>query len=529
MSTQVANVSKRLALLLLLAVGVPIIAAFYQQQSSTRSFTASTQLTERTVGHFRDSYALLERVNALQAALLTLLQTNDVDRMEQAVAEAQAQHDAVSKLLAQAGDDARIIGEAMQRLGTERKAVVDKVLMGQASLANEHFMGAYASRHSTVLKLLHEYQEAAEQSTRKQIQEQTARIHNHARWQATAIGVALLVLAVLGWDLRSRIVRQLQRTATTLSDAASQLVGSSAQFSATSESLASDSCVQAASLETTTASLDEMTQVTRATVERAGKGQSLAQETLAAAGTSTRRLQSMMQLLHEVSSAVTEMQAAVEAMQASSADVARTLSGIDEIAFQTNILALNAAVEAARAGESGRGFAVVAAEVRNLAQRSAQTARETAQRIQDCIDTSRSGARTCEKVVGSLGEMTRNSTEVERGFTDIANRVSSVNDLMRDIAASAREQDQGIQQVRSAMVKIDDITQANAATAQESASAAAALKSQAEAMNDSVTELRSMVGIAVTAAASMLQLPVPQPIVAEPANPMIELPLRRAS
>lgn len=529
MSAQVANISKRLALFLLLAVGVPLVTAIYQNRTGARSFATSTQLTEHTVERFRYSYLLLERADALQATLLALLQTNDVDRMEQAVAQAQQRYDALSQLIEQAGSDAHAIKEVVERLGVERQAVIDKVLRGQGSLANEHFMGAYESQHSAVLKALHEYQEAAEKVTRTQITEQTASIQSAAFWQAVATGLVLVVLAVLGWDLRSRIVHQLRRTAATLSEAASHLVGSSAQFSTTSESLANDSNVQAASLETTTASLNEMMQLTRATVERAGNGQSLAHETLAAADTSTRRLQAMMHILREVSGAVTEMQTAVEAMQTSSADVARTLSGIDEIAFQTNILSLNAAVEAARAGESGRGFAVVAAEVRNLAQRSAQTARETAQRIQECIDTSRSGAQTCGKVVASLDEMTRNSGEVERGFTDIAKRVSSVNDLMRDIAESAREQDQGIQQVRSAMGKIDDITQTNASTAQQSANAAAALKSQAERMNDSVTELRSMVGIAVATAVPTLPLSARPPIVENSAQPMTAMPLRRAS
>lgn len=494
--------SSRLALFLVLSIGVTVIAGWYQHWQSAQSFAASTELTERTVEHFRSSYSLLEHINATQAALQTLLQTDDADRMENAIATAQEQHDAVAKLLVSAGSEAKPITTAFEQLAAVRKAVIDKVLTGQVSLANEHFLGDYASQHSAVLHAVHEYQEAAERTVQTEIQQQTASSHSRARWQIAGIGMALILLAGIGWDLRARIVRQLQNMATALGSAADHLVGSSAQFSTTSESLAHDSSIQAASLETTSASLDEMAQVTRSTAESADKGQGLAQETLAAAGTSTTRLQGMMRLLHEVRSAVTEMQGAVQAMQTSSADVARTLAGIDEIAFQTNILALNAAVEAARAGEAGRGFAVVAAEVRNLAQRSAQTARETATRIQDCIDTSRSGALTCEKVVGSLGEMTRNSTEVERGFADIASRVSAVNALMRQIADSAREQDQGIQQVRSAVVQIDGITQANAATAHESATAAAALKTQAEQMNTSVAELRSMVGGAPAVAAA---------------------------
>ena len=457
-------------------------------------FAASTALTQRTVVQFRDSYSLLERINAIQAALQKLLQSDDPDLMEQAIATAQEQHEAVAKLLAAAGSDAAAINFSFNKLAQARKAVVDRVLLGQASLANEAFLGSYAMQHIAVLNAVHDYQQHVELAVENEIQNQTAGIRSRTVWQLAGVVTALSVLALLGWDLRQRIIRQLRGMAAAMSDSAKQLVGSSAQFSQTSESLAQDSTLQAASLETTTASLEEMTKLTRATAENAGKGQQLSQETLAAAGASTTRLQEMMRMLPEVSRAVTEMQSAVKAMQDSSADVARTLAGIDEIAFQTNILSLNAAVEAARAGESGRGFAVVAAEVRNLAQRSAQTARETAARIQECIDTSHSGASTCDKVVGRLGEMTRNSTQVERGFSDIASRVSSVNELMRMIADSAREQDHGIQQIRAAVVKVDDITQANASTAQLSASAAAELKTQAERINESIAQLRSMVG-----------------------------------
>ena len=156
------------------------------------------------------------------------------------------------------------------------------------------------------------------------------------------------------------------------------------------------------------------------------------------------------------------------------------MKNIDEIAFQTNILALNAAVEAARAGEAGAGFAVVADEVRSLAQRSAAAAKETAEKIEAAIANSRSGS-VC-------------STKVGESLRLIAEKVSSTDALVADIANAASEQAQGIQQVNNAMGQMDKVTQSNAASAEESASAAEELDSQAETMKDLVGELRKLVG-----------------------------------
>jgi methyl-accepting chemotaxis protein len=177
------------------------------------------------------------------------------------------------------------------------------------------------------------------------------------------------------------------------------------------------------------------------------------------------------------------MKAMVEAMteiHTSSADVAKIVKDIDEIAFQTNILALNAAVEAARAGEAGAGFAVVADEVRSLAQRSAAAAKETANKIEAAIASSRRGFEC--------------SSKVDQSLKQIAERVNSTDALVADIASAAKEQALGIQQINNAMSQMEKVTQNNATSAEESASAAEELDSQAESMKDLVGQLRQLVG-----------------------------------
>jgi methyl-accepting chemotaxis protein len=174
------------------------------------------------------------------------------------------------------------------------------------------------------------------------------------------------------------------------------------------------------------------------------------------------------------------MSAAMEAIKVSSDDIAKIIKTIDEIAFQTNILALNAAVEAARAGEAGMGFAVVADEVRNLAQRSAQAAKETATKIEGAINNTAQGVQISTKVAEALNE--------------IVTKARQVDELVAEVSSASREQTQGITQINTAVGQMDKVTQSNAASAEECAAAAEELNAQAETMKHSVGELLQLVG-----------------------------------
>jgi len=167
--------------------------------------------------------------------------------------------------------------------------------------------------------------------------------------------------------------------------------------------------------------------------------------------------------------------------------IGKIIKTIDEIAFQTNILALNAAVEAARAGEAGMGFAVVADEVRNLAQRCAQSAKETAAKIEGAITKTAQGVEISTKVTETLQE--------------IVVKVRQVDELVGEVATASREQSQGITQVNTAVGQMDKVTQSNAANAEESASASEELNAQAESLKDAVAQLLQLVGGQATTAA----------------------------
>lgn len=280
------------------------------------------------------------------------------------------------------------------------------------------------------------------------------------------IGVSSLALSTLIvlWVVRS-IAKPLDRAITGLNESSNQVASAAAQVTSSSQSLAEGASEQAASLEETSASLEEMASMTQRNAENAQKANELANQTR-----------------HAADVGVTEMQAMTGAMQdlkKSSDDIGKIIKTIDEIAFQTNILALNAAVEAARAGSAGAGFAVVADEVRNLAQRSAQAARETSDKIEATIAKTAQGVQISERVARSLQE--------------IVEKARKVDHLAAEVATASKEQNQGIKQVNVAVSQMDKVTQANAASAEESASAAEELNAQAGAVKETVAELKTLV------------------------------------
>lgn len=286
-----------------------------------------------------------------------------------------------------------------------------------------------------------------------------------------ALGVALVVAGLLTWQIVRSTTRVLRDLAANLDQGATQTATAARQVSAASQNLSSGASEQAASVEETSASLEEISSMIRSTADNAEKAKALASEAQSVAQAGSRTM--------------VEMTQAMAAIDTSSAEVAKIVKNIDEIAFQTNILALNAAVEAARAGEAGAGFAVVAEEVRSLAQRSAAAAKETADKIEAAIASSRKGSLSCAKV--------------EESLTQIAGKVSSTDSLVGEIATAAREQAQGIEQINTAITQMDQVTQSNSASAEESASAAEELDAQAASLKDMVGQLRQLAGGAATA------------------------------
>jgi methyl-accepting chemotaxis protein len=280
---------------------------------------------------------------------------------------------------------------------------------------------------------------------------------------ATILGYCIIVAVIASIKnifrgLRTLSTAELQQTQEAFSriidgmeDGVAQVNDAAAQVASASQALAGGASEQASSLEETSSALEEMAAMTQTNAANAKQANDVSTETSRAA----ERGDNTMKAINE-----------------SSDQISKIIKVIEEIAFQTNLLALNAAVEAARAGEHGKGFAVVADEVRNLAQRAAQAARETTGLIENSVNKSKEGM----EAVGAI--------------VDGVNKVTS---LLAGIATASQQQAQGVEQVNVAVSQMDKVTQQNASASEESASAAEELSSQAEATKALVEELVRMV------------------------------------
>ena len=252
--------------------------------------------------------------------------------------------------------------------------------------------------------------------------------------------------------------QSLAKTVGVVREGADTIYTGAGEISAGSNDLSSRTEQQAASLEQTAASMEQLTATVKQNADNARQATQLAQNASETAQKGGNVVDGVVRTMDEIA--------------ASSSKIAQITNVIDGIAFQTNILALNAAVEAARAGEQGRGFAVVAGEVRTLAQRSAQAAKE----IKGLIDDSGNRVSAGSALVHEAGET----------MAEIVNAVTRVSDIMGEIASASDEQSRGIDQVGQAVAEMDRVTQQNASLVEESASAASALEEQAARLNETV-------------------------------------------
>ncbi len=290
---------------------------------------------------------------------------------------------------------------------------------------------------------------------------------NRIKWLiglVAAIGIAaILIVAFL---VARAITRPINRVIEGLNDGASQVSSASGQVASSSQMLAEGSSEQAASLEETSSSMEEMASMTKQNTDNAVEASRMMNEE---AGANFKRIKERMG----------RMQESMEQAVRSSEETAKIIKTIDEIAFQTNLLALNAAVEAARAGEAGAGFAVVAEEVRNLAMRAAEAAKNTA----SLIEASNKQIVESTDIYGHVAEVVEQNNEISR----------KVARLLNDVAAASQEQSSGIEQINTALTQMDKVTQQNAASAEESASAAQQMSAQAEQMKGNVNELVTLI------------------------------------
>jgi len=280
------------------------------------------------------------------------------------------------------------------------------------------------------------------------------------------VGLAISVFSLLvSWIMSRAIAKPIHNIIEGLNRNSDHVASAAGQVSTASQSLAEGSSEQSSSIEETSSSLEEMSAMTRQSSENATSADNFMKDTEA--------------VVKDANMSMNNLMASMEDISATSDEMSRIIKTIEEIAFQTNLLALNAAVEAARAGSAGAGFAVVAGEVRNLAIRSAEAAKNTSAMLEETVSKISTGS----SIVNEANEI----------FQQIAESSVNVGKLVDEIATGSNEQAMGIAQVNQAVAQIGQVVQENAANAEESASASEEMASQARLMKDIVQELARVI------------------------------------
>ncbi len=279
-------------------------------------------------------------------------------------------------------------------------------------------------------------------------------------------GLLLVAAGLVAFAATGQVSGKLRELGALVLAGATQILEAARQVSSSSESLARSASEQAAALEETSASGEEINSVAGQNTDNCRSATELAVHS--------------QQQFSETNVILDQAVAAIADMNRSSDQISKIIKVIDEIAFQTNILALNAAVEAARAGQAGLGFGVVADEVRNLAQRCAQAAGDTASLIERSIATSRDGKAKVDLVAQSIRDITLESSKVKA--------------LVGEVNQGSLEQARGLDQMARVLAKMEQTTQTTAASAEEGASAAEQLNAQSETLREIVERLSAVIG-----------------------------------
>ena len=488
-----------LGIMQLISAGIFINAL----NNDKENFTVS-QLSSQNVAEFTDAWISLNQARVtlnrgmlrLQSSMASQINGGQLNELgntaKNLLADAQTHYDKYYALPETPGMDEHLADRLEEQYRVYSATLTQmNVLLGQGNL-EDMFKQNAEQKQTAMQKVYREWREAQAALTAKGIQDNESD-YKRILWILSAVMLLVIAVIISSWIAMRRVLllpleevinhiraiaagdltqpiqaegknemailaRNVQEMQTALAntvgvvrEGADTIYTGAGEISAGSNDLSSRTEQQAASLEETAASMEQLTATVKQNADNARQASRLALDASSTAKKGGNVVEGVVRTMDEIAT--------------SSSKIAQITNVIDGIAFQTNILALNAAVEAARAGEQGRGFAVVAGEVRTLAQRSAQAAKE----IKSLIDSTTESVATGSRFVHLAGD----------SMDEIRASVGSVSGIMREISIATREQMKGIQEINHAVTHLDRMVQQNAELVVQSAAAASALQSQA--------------------------------------------------
>lgn len=428
-----------------------------------RNFAAVRQIWAEGNRQNDRLFALVGTIGKAQSQQQRLLREKDPDEIERTLDLAKAASARAAEAIQAAGgsgDVARAFQSLEQANGRSR----DVLLQGDFAQAQEIFMTQSNPAFESLLDAVSTLQAENNHSEEAATTAADARNSRSAAAVFCFVGIFILVLVTAGVLLVRKVNGDLVHAVRQLTEMSKATAAAVGVISRGSQTLANGAGRQAAALQETSESGEEISGMTRSNAEHSRHAAEQMKNAAGSIADANAQLKEMIGSMHEIRS--------------SGDKVARIVRTIDEIAFQTNILALNAAVEAARAGEYGMGFAVVADEVRNLAHRSAEAARNTATLIEESMARSKDGQAKLDRMADAIASITANAGEVDA--------------LMEEIRQASDEQARGIEQITGNLARMQQMTQTTASGAEENAAAGEELSAQVEALNSTVRELAVM-------------------------------------